>query len=178
MYFSKDFAISPEQCDELIARYDSLGYVEGTIAGVKEEHIRSTLVHWVDSVDLINRALYGFILEANTKFFGYDINTYEPVQFTKYEVGDMYIWHKDSYSEDQIQENNQRKLSASLILSDPKDYEGGVLEFFDGINDPIRPPQNKGTIVIFNSSDWHRITEITKGVRYSFVIWTTGARFK
>ena len=36
----------------------------------------------------------------------------------------------------------------------------------------------KGSLVVFPSWLWHRVTPVTKGIRYSAVIWTLGKPFK
>jgi predicted 2-oxoglutarate/Fe(II)-dependent dioxygenase YbiX len=33
---------------------------------------------------------------------------------------------------------------------------------------------SKGTVLVFCSRDWHRVTPITKGIRYSLVSWILG----
>jgi len=179
MYYSQDFAIANDECDKIISEFSTSGYenaLVGAAGNARNEHSqRSTAIHWVDPTRLINRAVYGLILEANNKFFKYHIQEHERLQFSKYEVGDFFDWHCD------LQEDSTdmtRKLSATLILSDPNSYEGGVLEFFAGTNQPIKPPQNKGTIIIFDSREWHRVTKVTKGIRYSLVLWSRGFNFK
>ena len=32
----------------------------------------------------------------------------------------------------------------------------------------------QGSVIVFDSRDWHRVTPITKGIRYSIVCWTKG----
>ena len=39
----------------------------------------------------------------------------------------------------------------------------------------IRP---KGSLIVFPSDLWHRVKPVTKGVRYSLVIWNLGGPFK
>ena len=36
----------------------------------------------------------------------------------------------------------------------------------------------KGSIVVFPSFIWHRVKPITKGTRYSLVMWNCGYPFK
>jgi len=36
----------------------------------------------------------------------------------------------------------------------------------------------KGSIVVFPSFIWHRVKPVTKGVRYSLVMWSLGYPFK
>ena len=36
----------------------------------------------------------------------------------------------------------------------------------------------KGSIIVFPSDVWHRVKPVTKGVRYSLVVWHLGHPFK
>ena len=36
----------------------------------------------------------------------------------------------------------------------------------------------KGSIIVFPSFLWHRVKPVTKGVRYSLVVWNLGYPFK
>jgi PKHD-type hydroxylase len=38
--------------------------------------------------------------------------------------------------------------------------------------------KSQGSVVVFDSRDWHRVTPVTKGVRHSIVCWTVGPNFK
>jgi PKHD-type hydroxylase len=69
-------------------------------------------------------------------------------------------------------------------LSDEKDYTGGQFQI-DVKNkmgkdillkvNEIRP---RGSVIVFPSHEWHRITPVTKGTRYSLVIWAIGKPFR
>jgi len=149
----------------------------------------------------IYKELHPFLEEANFKAgwnFQYDFS--EDCQFTKYGVGEHYGWHCDSWEEPYNHPQNNdgtyprdhgkiRKLSMTVSLSNPDDYEGGNLEFdFRNSIDvewkkgkttkectEIRP---KGSLVIFPSFVWHRVKPVIKGNRYSLVVWTLGSPFK
>ena len=71
------------------------------------------------------------------------------------------------------------------MLNDPEEYEGGDLEFIvENENNPItnkveRITKNKkGTLIIFPSYVYHQVLPVTKGVRYSLVIWCQGKEWK
>jgi PKHD-type hydroxylase len=78
-----------------------------------------------------------------------------------------------------------RKISLIASLSDSNDYEGGDLQI-DLSNIDNRKPnivtikelRQKGSVVIFPSFMWHRVTPITKGTRFSLVMWNIGNPFK
>jgi PKHD-type hydroxylase len=73
-----------------------------------------------------------------------------------------------------------------VSLSDDKEYKGGDFEIDFRNKDPdkksntrvIKEIRPKGSIVVFPSDLWHRVKPITKGVRYSLVIWNLGWPFK
>ena len=75
------------------------------------------------------------------------------------------------------------KLSVTVSLSDPKDYKGGLLEIdsrrMDRKNSKLVVKEGlpQGSIIVFPSYMWHRVTPVTKGTRYSLVIWNLGFRF-
>ena len=151
--------------------------------------IRNTSVGFLDySHDLINNVVWSFIREANENFFKYDLNFFQEIQFAKYEVGDYYEWHQDSSGSRKVAEC--RKLSLTMSLTDDTEYEGGHLQFFNGhrpheVENPgvlkhkdiERDIKSVGSVVVFDSSDWHRVTPVTKGVRYSLVCWCVGPNF-
>jgi PKHD-type hydroxylase len=69
---------------------------------------------------------------------------------------------------------SQRKISASLLLNDESEYEGGDLIILD---ETVKT-KKQGTIIVFPSFMAHQVTPVTKGVRYSAVCWMTGPKWK
>lgn len=80
----------------------------------------------------------------------------------RYQVGDFYTQHTDSFTE------RQRQVTCSFMLND--DYEGGEFCFFDR---SIVHRLNKGDAVMFPSNFMfpHEILPVTKGTRYSVITW-------
>ncbi|MDB2656544.1 2OG-Fe(II) oxygenase [Crocinitomicaceae bacterium] len=74
-------------------------------------------------------------------------------------------------------EISARKLSVTVQLSDPDEYEGGDLEFMIN-HKTVKAPRKKGTIVVFPSFIMHRVTPITKGTRQSIVGWVSGPPYR
>ena len=127
--------------------------------------------HWVCSV------FSHYIGIANKQQWEYDLNTLLGIQVSKYEAPDgHYRWHSD-YGTSQNSEFT-RKLSASLLLTDPSEYEGGDLEFIDYHGNNVFAPKTKGSIIVFDSRVPHRVTPVTKGLRYSLVTWMYGPKLK
>ena len=83
------------------------------------------------------------------------------------------------YSEDIRKWNKVRKISMTVNLSNPFDYEGGNLKFDLGphvkerykICNEIRP---QGSVIVFPSFMYHCVTPVTSGTRYSLVLWCMG----
>ena len=109
-------------------------------------------------------------MKANEIVYHYDLSKFTPCQFAQYNVGDFYDYHQDSGFSIAETEKETRKLSLTVQLSDPKDYDGGVFQFYNGDKDPEVPPIiEQGSIIVFDSRMWHRVTPVTNGVRYSLV---------
>lgn len=78
---------------------------------------------------------------------------------------------------------NIRKLSCTITLNDPNEYDGGDLRFDLGPHrtdryhtcEGIRP---RGSIVVFPSHVHHQVTPVTRGTRYSLVCWNVGKPFR
>ena len=137
-----------------------------------------------------------FAHEANRAAgWNFDFDSYESMQFTEYKKNQFYGWHQDSFSDPRVSSNDNilngkiRKLSMTFSLSDPKDYKGGDLEFGTNFSIPTTPIQKintvkckeispKGSMVFFPSFVWHKVNPVTKGTRYSLVIWFNGKPFK
>ena len=111
----------------------------------------------------------------------------------KYKLNQYYDWHCDSW--DKPYQNpgpdlgKIRKLSMTCQLTDGSEYQGGELEFdFRNYDPHLRNKKThiiqakeilpKGSIVVFPSFVWHRVKPVTKGTRYSLVMWNLGYPFK
>jgi PKHD-type hydroxylase len=178
MHYSWEEGLHPEQCDKVVQEWKLIPTEEASILDTNEvdEKIRKARICWVDDKSLVYRAVSSFMQEANGCYFRYNITSLEKAQFATYEEGCFYDWHPDSgvFSPN---EEKVRKLSCVIQLTDPKDYEGGELELYNGTNPPVKPSNKQGSVVVFNSSIYHRVTPVTKGTRYSLVMWASGPNF-
>jgi PKHD-type hydroxylase len=154
---------------------------------------RNSNVVWMDD-RWIYKEIHPYIHQANQNAgwnFQWDFS--ESCQFTKYNKGQYYDWHSDSWAQpyhkpDDPNSNGKiRKLSVTVSLSEgKKDYTGGELEFDFRNLDPDKPRKPvkckeilpKGSLVVFPSDVWHRVCPVKKGSRYSLVIWNLGWPFK
>jgi len=153
---------------------------------------RDSNIVWLNDQWIYNE-IQPYIHEANKKAgWNFDWDFSENCQFTKYKENQFYDWHCDSEENSYSDPNDKnkygkiRKLSVTCSLSDPKDYKGGELEFDFRNMDPDKKRNvkkcteiiSRGSIVVFPSHVWHRVKPVTKGTRYSLVIWNLGYPFK
>lgn len=114
-------------------------------------------------VTKINMENYKFNLDKieHLTYIEYHGNQNEPGKYGKHTDG---VIHRT------------RKLSFSILLSDPDEYEGGDLLVWQS-NGYFAMPKKKGTIVFFPSFTEHEVTPVTKGIRRSLVGWIHGPHF-
>ena len=122
------------------------------------------------------------MMSANDEYFKYDLDYFHSkVQSTVYTADkrDHYNWHVDtSNSGIKSGSNKERKLSCSLLISGPNEYEGGELEFqYDNIFHKSYKPE-RGECIIFPSWLPHKVNPVTSGKRISLVAWIQGPPFK
>ena len=139
------------------------------------EVIRSSSIRWL-SDEWIKKMLWEYVKKANNNAFKVDVENHAEIQFTEYtaEQSDQYDWHHDVHWNGET--DFDRKISITLQLSDPKEYDGGDFEF-DEINTNA-DFKTKGTLLIFPSYFRHRVLPVTSGVRRSLVAWFWGTKWK
>ena len=77
-----------------------------------------------------------------------------------------------------------RKLSVTVNLTNPKNYKGGNLKFDLGPHAKGKryhtaiEARPRGSIIVFPSYMEHTVTPLTKGNRYSLVMWCLGRPFR
>ena len=206
-YYYFQSALTPRFCDELIkygiSQQEQLALTGGQTNKVnKGENLndddiidlkkkRDSNIVWLND-RWIYKEIQPFIHQANRLAgWNFDWDFSESCQFTKYKLNQHYDWHCDSWEAPYANQDNKdtfgkiRKLSVTCSLSSPEDYEGGELEFDFRNMDPDKQSVRKcaeikprGSIVVFPSHVWHRVKPVTKGTRYSLVIWNLGYPFR
>ena len=199
MFFVFPRAIAPDVCDEIVkdckqnileeAFVADYGHVAGDRKHSRDDpKLRKTSISFItDKDNKINELVWSFLREANRVQFNYDLKYFQPIQFAEYSKGSFFDWHQDDAGKSET--NETRKLSLSLILSDPDTFEGGELQFYNG-DRPMQDMENitgeqvhndiqaQGSVIVFDSRDFHRVTPLVSGTRYSIVCWTVGPNFK
>lgn len=100
----------------------------------------------------------------------------EHLQVAEYAEGGHYCWHKDSGMSPDETPRPPRKVSFTVQLSHPDEYEGGDLEFL--LDSFYKAPRERGSVVLFPSYTPHRVDFVTAGVRRSLTGWACGQDFR
>ena len=167
---------------------------EERITGVKpipgtDKKARISDVVWTKD-QWIYDTIWPYMLQANERAgWKYDIRFAESMQITRYKKGGFYYFHKDGKGDHlsaydlpdkEFLHGHVRKLSMTVLLN--SNYEGGEFQFatYNQEECTVETPEfNKtGMIIVFPSDMEHRVTPVTKGVRYSLVVWFLGPPFK
>ena len=173
---------TPDQCRQIIncgrsqpPQRAQVGM--GKPGGGTDTKKRVTTISWIPfkEMSFMYQDLNRFIQKCNLNHFGFgDIRITEQAQFTEYPEGGFYDWHMDCDVNMQ-HEPPVRKLSMTLLLNDPSEFEGGDLEL-------MAPGKYKkmeqGHATIFASFLNHRVNPVRRGVRQSLVVWFGGTPFK
>ena len=202
-FFKK--AIPKKTCDEIIkyglTKNKNVAVTGGTVLeklkGAKKKKAilnlktkRDSNVVWIEEKWLYDLIQPYFHIANENAGWNFEWDRSEAVQFTIYKKNQYYGWHCDSWRDPYKNTHKNfdgkiRKLSVSVSLNDSSKYNGGELEFDlknkdPGINTVTECKEIKegGTVVVFPSFLWHRVKPITKGTRYSLVMWNLGKLFK
>lgn len=161
---------------EIIKYGEALGLEDSKVVeGVVDPTYRKSSNSWINNTmetEWIYDRIRDVAMSAN-EHFKFDLSYFgEPLQFTKYEVGQYYGWHEDVGGGP----SSIRKLSVVINLSDPRSYTGGELQLFSNRKDKI--DNSIGSAIVFPSYKEHRVTPVKDGTRYSLVSWISGPRFR
>jgi PKHD-type hydroxylase len=181
-------AFTPEELDRIVQIGDGLTHQKAVLAGegwqeseetrARADRIRITrtaAIRGSAETKWLYDRIYAIIRTTNERVFQFELQAFsEPFQYTVYHgtEGAHYDWHIDSGLK-----KAQRKLSLSLQLSDPADYDGCDLQFHAS-QQIETAPRDRGTAIVFPSYTLHRVSPITGGTRKALVVWVYGPKFK
>jgi len=177
-YYNLPSAFNEEQLNWINNLKNLFPIEKANTVGPTEESVRNSHIRWIDYTEK-SAWLYDHLSEiieiANNEMWNFNISHIsDSIQYTEYhDNGGHYNWHTDVG----LPPVNHRKISITIQLSDPNDYEGGDLELWTG-GDFQTMPKQKGEAILFPSFLLHRVTPVTKGVRKSLVLWVGGSPYK
>ena len=122
------------------------------------------------------------LMEANRKWFNFDIDSMCRPMYHEYGPSCRNDWHQDTpLGLDHVIPDyiSHRKLSATIALTD--DYIGGDFQI-QGLDNPYSLFSNiklrAGDAIMFPSHLQHRVTPIGEGIRKVLIYWLCGPRLK
>ena len=167
-----------EECEQIV----TLAKAEGIVKGGTGEAMETSAVRdseicflWPDeNTAWIFQRLEHLTNQMN-RSYQFDLKGFfEGVQVARYTAGSggHYDWHMDLGTGP----FSARKLSLSVQLSDPQNYEGGKLEFTSAtLQDEARL---QGAAIIFPAFMTHQVKPVSSGERWSMVCWISGDPFQ
>ena len=149
----------------------------GKPGGGTDTKKRVTTISWIPFKEMghMYRDLNNFIQKCNENHFGFgDIQGYRKCTVYRISRRRFYDWHMDC-DVNMAHEPPVRKISMTLLLNDPSEFEGGHLELMA----PGKFAELKqGHAIVFASFINHRVQPVTRGVRQSLVVWFGGKPFR
>jgi len=176
--------LTPQQCDDVIKIGQNQPCINAEVATGKpgdkkrnkvDKKKRLTQISWIPFrlAKPMYQIIERWLLDTNINHFNFDgMQITEQAQYTEYSKGGFYDWHMDSSIEMSTMPN-VRKISMTLLLSEPKDFKGGTLEV---ANKSLN--LKRGYAVFFASFLRHRVHSVTQGNRKSLVMWFGGPPLK
>jgi PKHD-type hydroxylase len=182
--FWEDF-LTDNDINRILAEPEWILSVNATImdndTGTLDKNIRRSKISWLNlknsNADIWQKITWA-VSEVNRQYFQFELSgCYEPFQLGCYtaEEKDHYKWHTDMAPG---ANGVPRKLSMSLLLSDPSEFQGGDLEVMTGSDNIQKLELKKGRAWFFPSWVLHRVTPVTNGTRRSLVCWVGGPPFR
>ncbi|MHA2403976.1 MAG: 2OG-Fe(II) oxygenase family protein [Candidatus Kariarchaeaceae archaeon] len=172
--------VDPELCDKILDEYVNTNYWEATLTGsghdpearrceqiciseqsiIAEENseVRKQLD---DQMFEVVQNLIGLYQEAHPEF-ELEIQEDSGYELLKYEEGDFYIEHTDSFKE--------QPRALTVIVSMNNAYEGGEVALF---NRELVYKLDAGDVIMFPSNFMypHEIMPVKSGTRFSIITW-------
>lgn len=163
-------------CNTLIHSYSD--WQHGTIDNhVVQQSYRESDVTWITDPFWMS-CFFKIISDINVvSGLNFNVQSVENLQLTRYVApAGHYNFHMDGNGYTPRKESREgltRRLSMSILLNDPSEFEGGNFMFQIGA-EPYSVEMNKGDVIVFPSYNLHKVSQVTRGTRYSLVAWALG----
>lgn len=172
---------SDEEVEKIIDLEELQQFSEGKVGSGDPKVNKKTRDSEISWLVLSNESKWVFdkfsslVGKVNYDHFMLDIDGFDSFQYTKYKPKQHYNWHYDA---DLGYATWERKISATVLLTDPEKYNGGEFEIVvnGNIEEPLSFKPTKGSVIFFASWMPHRVAPVKSGVRKSLVAWVMGKR--
>jgi len=181
LYWKFDNVVDSDTCKKIISVAKNKWETATTKENLKK--YRKTKIHWTTEQWLYD-LVFEYMHAANKNSgWNFEIDGAESMQIGRYGKGCFYDTHSDgdgttlyNCPDNEWLHKKTRKLSMTVLLNEG--YEGGGLKFTNTLVPSIKGDGTKGTVIVFPSYHSHCVEKITKGTRYSLVVWFLGKGFK
>lgn len=170
-----ELLLSNEECEQIISMGE--GKWEKSLLSYKKEmdNLRKSTQHTPHT----NKGewLYNIIKRCFSKInINITADTLYENQILKYDEGGFIFKHQDivRYDADGIQ--TDRYYVLNIVLND--DFEGGDFIIYDKNDNPTKLNRGAGVGAIFKTNEFHEVTKVTKGTRYSFSVFLHDCDFE
>lgn len=193
--------LTSDECDELLEYYKDIEKHEATTVGIKQTIPGQDDINTISTYNKkirkgsikfardLYKIPYGerlvMALDSYSADTGITLNDDDvDFQLAIYDnVGDHFTWHADHTPCLGTFDVSQRKISASLQLSDPEEYEGCDLLLKLPLDENGKRPtyyssRAKGDLIVFPSFAQHCVTKLESGIRKSLVLWYMGPAWR
>ena len=159
---------SSKELQSILDYCKSLELIEGAVLVKGQDTVdhnkRNTKIAWVHQ-----NPETSWIFKRVSRLWQLEpISMLQAFQYSLYTVGGHYEWHRDIGARDEIV--SDRVISGTLQLSEPTEYQGGLLEIENSFG-KHSVEKEFGMFTSFPAGWRHRVTPVTHGVRKTLVMW-------
>lgn len=161
--------LTADQCGAMVAQGLHAEMEQATVGKDRDVNaaIRRSQVMWLDrergDVGIVRKRVRSWM-----RLQGIAIGPHEEWQLTRYDAGvaGKYAAHMDVSEHD----FDRRRVSVTVLLTDPADYAGGELSF-PHLPRMAEQPLRRGDAAVFRSWLAHEVKPVYEGQRWSLVAW-------
>jgi PKHD-type hydroxylase len=158
--------LSIDECDFILSKCKEELISPNKKLSYDVSNHRKSSIATIYGLEFLNERLL-LVIKNSFNIHEMEINGLDDIRFTEYQVGEYFEWHVDS------SKYKYEKRFISIVIQLNDGYDGGIFEIKDFKGTKVLLTQKKGNLYIFNSKLFHRVTEITSGIRHSLVIWVS-----
>lgn len=186
--YSRDSFLTVEECDSIVEvmkdherlQWGLVGDGNTDSYGPRQDYRVVRVADLLESdFPWVYDRMKELVRKINIKFEFELYGIMDDIMFMRYDEPDethgsgRFNWHSDNGKGI----TGLRKISMSIGLNDPNEYEGGEFQIFN-IGEHNVGKIDRGTAISFPSYRPHRVKEVTKGTRYVLVLFVLGPKFK
>jgi len=166
---------SNEECDALLEISQNSQSDRLKDRGAAEKNVSTTVVEMHNYGHLLDK-LFEMVQSVNRNYYGFDLFPERPLGMNVNTYSDFtneYPYHRDCNAPGT---SSDSKLTAIMNISN-EPYEGGDFFMFFGHDNFIPELHQRGTLLVFPSYLYHKVTPVTSGKRITLSTWLQGPNF-